>query len=113
MDHAADGLQSAPVVERSQNEMPCFCRGKRRRYGFPVPHFPYGNDIGILAERFADAFGKTYRVTTDFPLADKGFPRGKDILHRIFQGHDVTRFFLADSFQYSCHGGAFPASCGA
>lgn len=34
MHHAADGFQSAPVVERSQNEMPCFCRGKRRRYGF-------------------------------------------------------------------------------
>ena len=111
MDHAADGFQSAPVVERTQNEMPCFRRSERRCYGFPVPHFPYGNDIGVFPKRFADAFGKTYRVTADFSLADKGFPRGKDILHRIFQSHDVTRFFLTDLFQHSCHGSAFPASC--
>src|SRR4051794_19883658 len=58
-------------MERPEHQMAGFRRSEGEPDRLQVAHFAYEHDVGILAQRRAQRFGETERVSVHLPLVDE------------------------------------------
>ena len=73
--------------------------GGHERHGnrLGVAHLSDKNDVGILPEHFSQSLLERFQVPSDLALRDHRLLLRKDVLDRIFGGHDPAGFHFADS----------------
>ena len=70
--------------------MPRLGGRQSRIHGGPVTHLADKDDVRILAQGLADAFGKGHEVRPQLALRNQGGLPGFDVFNRVFQGDDMA-----------------------
>lgn len=78
--------------------------------GFIIAHFTEKNHVRTLAEGGAQRNQVTFRICTDFSLADDAFVMSVQIFKRILQGDDMAFPGMIDTVYDTCQSGGFSAS---
>ena len=99
-----DGAGSPGGMERAKHEVAGFRGRDGGLDGLEVAHFTDEDDIGVLPERGADAFGEGGDVVVDFPLCHHATLVGVVILDGVLDCDDVTILVLVDPVDHRSEG---------
>ena len=90
-DDAVDGFRRVERVQRREHEVAGLGGDERRLDRLGVAHFADEDDVGVLAQRAAQARRVRRRVEADFALRDDRLRVLVHELDRVFDREDVQR----------------------
>ena len=91
-------------MERAEYQVTGLCSRDGGLDGLEVAHFTNEDNIGVLTESGADAFGEGGDVVVDFPLCHHATLMGVVILDGILNRDDVTILVLVDPVDHRSEG---------
>jgi hypothetical protein len=102
-----------PSVQRGEDQVPRFSRGKSQRYRLEISQLSNEYHIRVLSKRGSQRGGKRRDVPTNLPLRNATSIGGMNKLDWVFNRHEVTGHCLINAINHRGQRGALTRSGGA